>query len=547
MPTITYDKKDLLSLIGRNFSDQQLKEVIELIKPNVENLTKDEITLELTPDRPDLFGIEGLARAIRQYVGLQKVAKFSVEKYGASIKIESVPDRPFVASAIVRNVRMTNEFIKSLMNIQEVLHETIGRKRKKVAIGIHDLDKIIFPVTYAAVPKNSKIIALEQKEEMTLEEVLQKNQKGIEYGNILAGWKKFPVFIDAKGIFSFPPIINSDRTKITEKTKNLLVEATATDKVAVNQVINILATSFAERKAKIEAVKINYGNKFEVTPDLNGTIVEIEKVQAENLVGVQLKDKEVSELLDRTGYATAVDRNKIKVWVPPYRSDILHPVDVIEDIAIAYGLNNLQATLPEVATIGKSNPIENFSNKVRQLMVGFGFQEIIRPVLTNLEEQFDKMNVPREEVVEIENPVSKEYICLRSWLLPSLMKVLSANKHVEYPQDIFEVGDVVWSDKDEETLSKTVRKASGAMCGGRASFAEIKSVVDSLLRNLNKTYILEQCTHGGYTPGRGAHVLIDKKIAGSFGETNPTVLENWKIEMPTASFELNLEVLFSAK
>ncbi len=544
MPTITYDKKDLVTLIGKNFSDQQLEEVISLIKPNIENLTKEEITLELTPDRPDLYGIEGLARSIRQYVGLQKGStKIDVEKYGASIKVDNVPERPFVTSAIVRNVKMTNEFIKSLMNIQEVLHDTLGRKRKKVAIGIHDFDKIIFPVTYTSVARNSKIIPLDETKEMTLEEVLEKIPKGMEYGNVISNNKKFPVFMDTKGIFSFPPIINSDRTKVTKQTKNLFIEITAIDKNTANQVLNIIITNFAERKVKIESVKLNYGNKFEVAPDLSGTVVEVAKEHAEKLIGVGIKDKEFIELLERTGYAAALDKNKIKVLVPPYRSDILHPVDVIEDIAIAYGLNNLQPKLPEIATIGKSNPIENFSNKVRQLMIGFGFQEVIRPILSNFEDQFDKMNVPREEIIELENPVSKDYVCMRVWLLPSLLKVLSANKHVEYPQNIFEVGDVVWPDKDEETLSKTIRKVAGTMCGGKASFAEIKSVVDGIMKNLGKSYTLEPCQHTGYISGRAAHVLVDKKIVGSFGEVNPIALEKWQIEMPVASFELNLENL----
>lgn len=203
----------------------------------------------------------------------------------------------------------------------------------------------------------------------------------------------------------------------------------------------------------------------------------------------------------------------------------------------------MQPKLPEVATIGKSNPIENFSNKVRHLMIGFGFQEIIRPILSNFEDQFDKMNVPREEVIELENPASRDYVCMRVWLLPSLLKVLSANRHVEYPQNVFEVGDVVWPDRDEETLSKTVRKVAGTMCGGKASFAEIKSVVDGIMKNLSKPYTLEPCQHTGYITGRAAHVLVDKKIVGSFGEVNPMSLEKWQIEMPIASFELNLENL----
>ncbi|TAL46852.1 phenylalanine--tRNA ligase subunit beta [archaeon] len=544
MPTLKYNKKDLQQLIGKKLSDEQLEEVLNLIKPNVEEKTEKEWTIELTADRPDLFGVEGLARAVRQYLEIDEgLKKYPVASSKLAVKVESVPVRPYVASAIVRNVSMTEEMIDSLMNIQEILHDTIGRKRSKVAIGVHDLDTIKPPITYTGVSKEKEMVPLESTETMTLKQVTEENSKGQAYGNLIEHSRLWPVFTDANGIFSFPPIINSDRTKVTPKTKNLFIEVTGTNKQAVKQVLNIFVTNLAERKCKIQSVKLNYGKKSETTPDLSENVIEIEKDSVNKWLGINLDEKQIKELLERMGYDAVVSGSKIEVLVPAYRNDILHAVDIFEDIAIAYGYNNFQVELPNIATIGKPSQLEKFCSNVRHLMAGFEFQEIIRPTLSNVAEQFDKMNVPQEPVIEIENPVSKEYTCLRSWLLPSIVKVLAANKHVSYPQNIFEIGDVVIPDENPETRSKSVRKICGAVSHGKANFAEMKSIVDSLLRNLGIEYTLEPCAHTGYTAGRGAHVFSEGKVIGSFGEVNPKTLENWKLEMPVASFELNLEII----
>ncbi|MBI1978786.1 MAG: phenylalanine--tRNA ligase subunit beta [Candidatus Aenigmarchaeota archaeon] len=544
MPTITYGKKDLLNLIGKKLSDEQLEEVIHSMKTNVEEENENEITIELTPDRPDLFGIEGLARAIKQYLGLQTgLKKFAVNSPKLHVKASYLPYRPHLAAAVVRNVSVTDAFIKSLMNIQDILTDTVGRKRKKVAIGIHDFDKIIPNINYIEVDPTEKIVPLDTNEEMTLAEILDKIPKGKDYGHILAGLKKFPVWTDAKGIFSFPPIINSDRTRVTEKTKNLLVELTGIDKETVLQTLNIIVTNFAERGCSIEAVKIFHGDKSEVTPNLNPTFMDVGTDEINKLIGLDLKKSDIIDSLNRMGYDVTENKGLLRVFIPAYRTDILHGVDVIEDVAIGYGFNNFVPQLPHIATVGKLHPAEKLSAKVRQLLIGYGFQEIINPVLSNSTDQFEKMNWKKENVIEIENPVSQEYTCLRICLKPGLLKILGKNTHVSYPQNIFEVGDVVWPDENEETMSKSIRSIAGLMCHSKTSFTDVKSLVDSLLKNLNIGYKLESHDLEEMISGRSAKILANGKYIGNFGEINPTVLNNWGIEIPCSAFEIDLEVL----
>ena len=545
MPTITYDKKDLLKLVGKELKDEELKEVIESIKPSVEKITEKEIVLEHCADRIDLFGIEGLARAIRQYICLKPgLTKYKLAKSGLTVTADSVPVRPYIACAVVKGVKLEDPLIKSLMNIQEVLHETIGRKRRKVAVGVHDFDKIKPPIKYVGVSGEEKIMPLGHSEEMSLKEVLEKTEKGREYGSLIESSKLWPAFVDTASIFSFPPIINSERTRVTEKTKNLFIDVTGTDRIAVYQVLNILVTNLAERGCKLESVRIKYKKKVETTPDLNERVLEVPKVLANNLLGLMLDGKRIIKLLRRMGYEAIDYKDKIEAIIPAYRVDILHPVDVVEDIAIAYGYNNFELINPRVESIGKLDELEKLSDRIRSLMVGFGLQEVIRTIFTNEEDQFGRMEMKRSEVIEVENPVSQEYTCLRVWLLPSLLKVLSVNKHVEYPQKLFEVGDVVLPGEGEN-MSRTVRKLCVAISHSTAGFAEIKSVAEKFLTSLDTPYSLRMLEHPSFIDGRACEILLKGKSVGYFGEINPKVLENWNLEMPVVAFEVDLESLLS--
>ena len=543
MATITYSKRDLLNLIGKNLSDEQLKETIDQIKPSVENISADEVTIEHYADHPDLFGIEGLARAVRQYLGIQKKEKFEVKNSGLTVTAEKVDIRPFIACAVVKNVKLTDDLIKSLMNIQEVLHETFGRKRARVAIGVHDYDEIVPPIKYVAASPAERIIPLEREEEMSLKDVLINVEKGKDYGHIISRADKWPAFVDQKGIFSFPPIINSDRTKVSEKTKNLFIDMTGTNEKIVLQTMNILVTNLAERGTKIEYVTVNYGNKKIVTPDLSKEKMIIGIKEANDWIGINLSAEKMILLLQKMGHEAKKMKKELEVLVPRYRTDILHAVDIYEDIAVGFGYMNLKSQLPKLPTKGGRDKKEIFSNNVRGVAVKLGLQEVLTGIMTNEKDQFDKMNLKREEVAEIENYVSGDYTIMRKWILPNLLKILSVNQHVVYPQQIFEVGDVIILDKKEETQTKNVRKISAAIANSKIRFQDIASVFDELMNNLKIKYKLKERNHSSFISGRCAAIISKNKEIGFIAEVKPEVLENWKMEMPVAVFEISLENL----
>ncbi|MFH7882586.1 MAG: phenylalanine--tRNA ligase subunit beta, partial [Candidatus Aenigmatarchaeota archaeon] len=533
---------DLISLIGRKMNDKELEEIINLIKPNVEEIRGNEIVIEQCADRPDLFGIEGLARAIRSYLEIETgVKKYVIESPKIGIIAEIVKTRPFIGAAVVKNFKGNSEVIESLMNVQEVLHETIGKKRERVAIGIHDFDKIFPPIKYTQLNGNERMIPLGEKEEMSLKEILKKTEKGRKYKHLINSI--FPAYVDSKGVFSFPPILNSERTRVTEKTRNLLIELTGIEKKYVEQVLTILVTNFAERGCQIEAVKINYPGKSDVTPRLKEEILQLDPNDVKKILGIDITLEEMIRLLERMGYEATSIKGKLQVIIPCYRFDILHPVDLIEDIAIAYGYNNFKSEPPNIFSKGNFLEIEKICSKSRELMVGFGFQEILRPVLTNKVKQFEKMNLEYENIIEIENFVSEEYACMRKWILPCLIEFLSFNKHVEYPQKIFEIGDVVIPDEKEETMSKSLRKIAFATSHSKACFSEIKSLVESFLTNLGVEFKIDEFKHGSFIEGRVAKIIFNRKEIGFFGEISPKVLERWEIEMPIAACEIELDAL----
>ena len=538
MPAVTFNKMDLLNLIGKKLKDEEIEEIVNSFKSNVEEITNEEIKVELTADRIDMFTVEGFARAIKGLMGI-KLNEIKIHDSKITVFKEDVPVRPFIACAIVKNIKMNDLLIKSLMNAQEILHETIGRKRKRVAIGLHDFDKIRGKIFYKGVSRNEKFIPLGEKEEMSLIDVLAKTEKGKKYGNLIIEANKWPVFMDEEGIFSFPPILNSERTKITENTKNIFIDVTGTDKDLVKKILNILILSFSERGCKIEGVKIK-GKREEYTPEWVEKSLEIEKDYFTKILGKEFKESEIEKLLKRMGYKTFFEKDKIIVLVPPYRIDVFSKIDIAEDLAIAFGYNNFEPELPNVFTIGEIHPIEKISDEIREVLVGFGFQEIVRPALTNSEKQFRKMLVEEKETIRIENPVSESYTQLRVWLLPDLMEFLSKNTKEPYPQKIFEIGDVVLPDKNEETLSKNVRKVALAVASSGSYFAEVKRIALEIAKRLNIEISFEDYKHPSFIDGRCGKIIHEKKEIGFFGEINPEVLENFKVYIPVAALEMEL-------
>ncbi len=549
MPTITFSLKDLQNLVGKKLSVEEVSSLVEYGKGDFEKYDKetDEVTVDFgDTNLPYLWSIEGIARLVKGVLGLQKgIPSVEIKKGNYKIIVDkSVSSvRPYVAAFVAKGCKIDDYLIKQMVQLQEKLCESYGRRRLKVAIGVYSYDKIKFPVYYKATnPESIKFVPLEFKKEMTQQEILEEHPKGKEYKWILEGQDKYPILVDDAGeVLSFPPIINSNFTgKITEGDEHLFVEATGTELEPILLCMNIMAYAFYERGFEIYSVDVDYSGKKITTPLLFKDKIKVTKEQIKSLLGLELKNAEVKKLLEKGQYEA---NSELTVKIPPYRKDILHPADIVEDIGIMYGYDNIKEMPLTSFTVGETSPLVRFRDNIRSLLVGLGYQEVASPILSNKGVLYDKMNVKDFGTVEISNFMSETYSCVRNWILPILIGVLSKNKHIEYPQRIFEQG-LVTVKKSEGVID--YERVAVVSANDKADYTEIRQVLDYLFRMLGVKYSIEEVEHDSFILGRVGRVIVNGKKIAFIGEISPKVLTNYRLEVPVVGLELNLSDLFGA-
>jgi phenylalanyl-tRNA synthetase beta chain len=545
MASVILNKKKFEREIGR--LDEKMQERISLFGTPVEKITDEEIELEIFPNRPDMLSYEGFKRAFLAFLdkntGLRKYKLNKPERdYKVIVESSLKNIRPYTACAIVKRLNFDDEKIKELVEIQEKLHLTLGRKRKKVAIGIYPLEKIKLPITFKALePDKIKFIPLESDKEMSGLQILQKHSAGKEYAHLLAGKEKFPIFTDAGGkILSMPPIINSQLTgKITNDTKEVFVECSGFDYLTLKKCLNIIVTILADMKGEIYQMEIfsNKRNK-EITPSLEEEKMKISVENVNKLLGLDLNEKQIKKLLEKMGY----DYNNKIVEIPAWRVDVLHEVDLIEDIAIAYGYENFVPEVPKISIGGEENQKEIIKRKISEILSGLDLLETSSFHLTMKEKQFRNMNAQSEEGKAILIKESKtDYNILRNDLSHCLLKIFSENIDSEYPQKIFEIGRIFSSEKNE-----ILEKENLAIAITSGNFTELRQMLEYLFRMLGKDVKIKEPSEFPlhFIEGRVAEILINNKKAGFIGEVHPKVLKNWKLKMPVALLEISLEEIF---
>lgn len=527
--------------------DEAMQNKIALFGTTLESFNDEEIELEIFPDRPDLLSYQGFKRAFSAFLGKKTgLKKYNLNRPGKNYKViveNSVNDvRPYTACAIIKGLRLDDEKIKELIDIQEKLHTTLGRNRKKIAIGIYPLEKIALPITYKALePDKIKFIPLEMDRELNGLQILQRHPAGKDYAHLLAGKTKFPVFVDAnKNILSMPPIINSQLTgKVDEKTKDLFIECSGFNLEILKKTLNIITTTLADMGGILYQMDVKY-KKTVTTPDLSPEKQKLSLENTNKLLGLNLTEKQLPQLLGKMGY----NYNKGQVEVPAWRVDLLHEVDLIEDIAIAYGYENFTPEIPEISTIGSEDPKETIKRKIAEILGGLKILEISNYHLTNRRDQFTKMGLNKtQEKGFVELKESKtDYNILRKDLTHYLMKILSENVDSEYPQNIFEIGKVFQPQGD-----KIAEKEILSIALAPGNFTELKQSIEYLGRMLDVDIKIQEPkdSPSWFIDGRSANIVIEGKEAGYIGEIHPRILKNWRVKMPVSLLELDLEEIFN--
>ncbi|MCD1295012.1 phenylalanine--tRNA ligase subunit beta [Methanocella sp. CWC-04] len=553
MATVTFNFPDLVKLVGKDdLTLDKVREDLFELGLETEAIEGDEVTFEVTSDRADLLSEEGIAMMLRAFYGLQTgmiMPEIHSSDYTLVVNREVEDIRPYITGAIVRGVHFTDESIKSIMHLQEKLHGTFGRRRKKGAIGVHDLSKIKGKtIHYRGVPKDSvKFVPLQSNELMTPAEVMQRHDKGKDYGYVLEGKEMVPLIYDDDGVFSFPPIINSKRTEVSIDTTELLIELTGEDMRTIDYMLNIALYSLSLRGAKIYSVTVKYPDKDLPRPDFGVREMRMDVEYINRILGLGLMSNKISELLLRMGFGIKeVKDDYLVVQIPPYRADILHKRDIVDDVGRVYGYNNITPSYPNTPSIGKLTERNKLGDAVREVMIGLGCQDTLNFILIGKDEITTKMGQTNtNNIVEISNPYAEQYNVVRTWLTPSLMIVLSNNLHREYPQNIFEVGAVAHIDDTTDTGVFEEDHVACALCYSKAGFNEVKAKLQALCFNFGLADKLSTppASDPTFIDGRCAEIVIGDKRAGIIGEVRPEVLKNWGIEMPVAVFEMEVSAL----
>lgn len=550
MAIITIPKKEIEKIAKIN---EQLIEKINLMGTPVETVKDNEIEVEVLPNRPDMLSAKGFLRTFKAYMSKETgLKKYNIEKPAKDFKVKidkNLKDiRPYTACAIIKELKFDDEKIKEIIDVQEKIHASLGRNRKKIAIGIYPLEKITLPIRFEArPPKDIKFRPLESEREMNGLQILQSHPTGREYAHLLEGKEKFPIFIDAKDqILSMPPIINSHETgKVSENTKEIFIECSGFDFNTLKKTLNILVTTLADMGGKIYAMELDYQGKKEITPDLTPEKIQISLENFNKLIGLDINEKELEKLLARMGY----DYNsKTKTaLVPAWRTDVLHEVDIIEDAAIAYGYDNLTPEIPKVATIGEESKEEKIKSKIAEILIGLEMIEISTYHMIK-EEEYKIVKLDEKEKIPLEDSKT-EYKILRPSLIIPMLRTLAENRDNEYPQKLFEIGTTFELDKENKTQTGIAEpeKLCIAMASNNSNFTEIKQVWDYLARMLNKTYTIEQTKQENpfMIEARTADIIINNKIIGKIGEIKPQVLENMGMKVPIAALEIDIDELIS--
>ncbi|MEM0481122.1 MAG: phenylalanine--tRNA ligase subunit beta [Candidatus Aenigmatarchaeota archaeon] len=524
MPTIEFSLKKIEE--KTNLSKEKILEIIENSKVELEEIENDKIKVTIPAERLDLIFLNGFCNFL-----LGKYKELKIEKSEVKVKAEKVEARPYFACFIVEGLELTEEDLKEIILFQENLHKFLGRDRKFVAIGIHDLDKIKGNIVYKEAFPDEKFVPLTYEKEMSLKEVLEITDKGKKYGNLINKFEKYPAIYDEESIISFPPILNSEKTKLTVNTKRIFVDITGTFEKAVEDALNLLIYFFS-LYGKIKSLELN-GKEF---PKIEEKVIVLDLNKVNKIVGLNFSSEEIKDFLSKAGLIAEIENSKIKVKIPFYRLDIFGERDVIEEIAIAYGYNNFEPRLPNLFTKGKIHKREKIEKRIREILIGLGFTEVLNTIFIN-KNLLEKCLI-KEECLELENPVSEEYSLLRNYLFPSLINFVSKNLDKDFPQKIFEIGYVVKNLKEE-------RRIAFLIASNETNLSELISYIKAFFNELKIDIKLEKFNFDFLIKGRSGKIFANNEEIGFFGEVNPQVLENFGIKIPIAYCEIYGNKIYS--
>ncbi len=580
MPKIEVYQKALFSYLGKSYRDDELEAVLPAAKAELDEPVNEDgiVKIELNDtNRPDLWSAAGLARLIRRYQGgaapvYDFFSKSGDIKDSADRIVEvdsSVRDiRPYIVAFVAHGKAIDTAGLNDIIQTQEKLCWNFGQKRRAIAMGLYRADMMRFPVHYRGVdPVGTRFVPLGMQEELNLMEINERHPKGREYGHIAAGNPLFPLLTDSRGeVLSYPPVINSARIgAVEEGVDNLFVEFTGTEFRSLILAASIVACDMADAGFRIQPVRIEYPDETEfgrslTTPYYFQEIQKAEISHINKLLGTALSQHEIQTALQRMGNSVSIQKEVVHLSPAEYRNDFLHAVDIVEDVMIGRGMDSFKPELPADFTIGRLLPSEEFMRKVRNIMVGLGFQEMIFNYLGSAKDYLYRMHPRTQEIqaelgdnqcleekifddsiVQILNPMSENHEFVRNSILPGLLSAESGSGNAAYPHKIYEVGKTARLDAAENYGARSINTLGFIVANNDAGFNLVSSQLASLFYYLDLKFELGESEDQRFIDGRCADLLVNGRPVGVFGELHPGVLQNWGIDVPLCACEIDLD------
>ena len=566
MPKIEVPENIFYELLGRRMTDDELLDIFPVAKAELDGHDTEGhvIKIELNDtNRPDLWSAAGVARALKTY------QSGKIPSYGFfSTKDDEKPSdgrividdesaigiRDYSIGFAARGRTVDDELLVNLIQSQEKLCTNFGRKRKTIAMGIYRSELIKYPVHYAAVdPDSTKFVPLGMTEELSLREICEKHPKGRDYGHIVSSFPRFPYLYDDNGdTLSFPPVINSARIGAVEVgDSDFFIEVSGPILDDLLLAVSILACDMADMGFEILPVKARFAKDTPYGREITVPYY-FQKPMSASLdlvhqkLGEDLSENECIEALARMGVHASAKDGMITVEVPEYRNDFLHGVDIVEDVMIGHGLGNFEPVMPSDFTIGRLSPVEEFSRKVKGILVGLGFQEMMYNYLGSKREYIDNMHLSGDDAVFIANPMSENYEVIRPSVLPCLLESESVSGHAVYPHSIFEIGKITVKDPEDNSGTRTIDSLGFFSSNAAIGYNDAASYINTLMYFLRKEYTLAEAGDDPrFIPGRAAVIMYNGERVGIFGETHPQVLESWGCSMPSIMAEIDLDKLMN--
>lgn len=538
MPVVKLELNRFLKQVGA--SKREVVGRLPFLGLDIESSEGDSVRVEYSPNRPDYGTDYGIARGLRGLLGLETgLPVFRVKPSGYQVSVDPLlkPVRPVIACATVSGLKLDDEDLRQLLSLQEDLHNGIGRGRKKLAIGLHDLRKVSQQIRYVAESPSFSFVPLGLTRRLKLSEILSETEQGRKYSGALPGRNPLPLLVDSNGtVLSFPPIINGDRTRVTTATRGLFVDVTGTEQKRVDEGLAIVATTLAEMGGIIGSVQISERRSRRTTPDLKETTLPLDVELVKRVTGLDLSASELRACLRRS----RLDASKGSVLIPRYRIDMMHPVDVAEEVALGYGFDKIGGEYPASGQPGAFNQFEEFLGRAADGMAYLGMTELITYELVDERSQFLSFGRP-VDAISVESPRSLEHSILRDSVIPSLMSALSINVKEEYPQHIFEIGRCY---RPTRVGVKEWWSLGALSAHSRASYTEAKSFLDSFLRTMvGSPSAATPASHWAFAEGRTASVSLSGKPLGCAGEVRPEALDAFGLGVPVCGFEIDVTAL----